>query len=152
MYSPTSRAIGTAQDRLLEKRFFQDCGLVEAAPFAPVESAGRPCARAEDGRHARHPGKLGAWVMTARGRRGSPMPHRPQPRAWESLGGVPCILEGFVRFDVPEVFKLIAALRGSDGRIVFYPLTENSTATASCAARSRPTRAGMAAARGGNLS
>jgi 5-(carboxyamino)imidazole ribonucleotide synthase len=42
--------------------------------------------------------------------------------AWESLGGVPCILEGFVRFDA-EV-SLIAA-RGRTGQIVFYPLTEN---------------------------
>ena len=32
---PNARAIGTAQDRLLEKHFFLDCGL-EVAPFAPV--------------------------------------------------------------------------------------------------------------------
>ena len=35
--SPNARAIGIAQDRLLEKQFFQECGL-EVAPFAPVSA------------------------------------------------------------------------------------------------------------------
>jgi len=34
---PNARAVGIAQDRLLEKRFFRECG-IEVAPFAPVDS------------------------------------------------------------------------------------------------------------------
>ncbi len=34
---PNARAVGIAQDRLLEKRFFHECG-IGTAPFAPVDS------------------------------------------------------------------------------------------------------------------
>ena len=34
---PNARAVGIAQDRLLEKRFFHECGM-GTAPFAPVDS------------------------------------------------------------------------------------------------------------------
>ena len=34
---PNARAVGIAQDRLMEKRFFAECG-IGTAPFAPVDS------------------------------------------------------------------------------------------------------------------
>ncbi len=51
---PNVRAITTGQDRLLEKRFFRECG-IEVAPFAPVESAQDLEARAGDGWRAVDP-------------------------------------------------------------------------------------------------
>jgi 5-(carboxyamino)imidazole ribonucleotide synthase len=50
-------------------------------------------------------------------RRGDDVTH-----AWEKLGGVPLILEGFVAFE-REVSQIAA--RGRDGATAFYPLVEN---------------------------
>src|SRR5207248_5187348 len=44
------------------------------------------------------------------------------PHAWEALGGVPLILEGFVEFE-REVSLL--AVRSRSGETAFYPLVEN---------------------------
>jgi 5-(carboxyamino)imidazole ribonucleotide synthase len=116
---PNAHAIGIAQDRLLEKRFFVDCGL-EVAPFAPVDSL-------DDLQSAIATLGLPAILKTRRmgyDGKGQFRLHSPdQPaEAWSALGGVPCILEGMVSFDA-EV-SLIAA-RNRQGEIVFYPLTEN---------------------------
>ena len=43
--------------------------------------------------------------------------------AWDTLGGVPLILEGFVRFE-REVS--IIAVRSRSGEMAFYPLSENT--------------------------
>ncbi len=116
---PNARAIGTAQDRLLEKHFFVDCGL-EVAPFAPVNDlvslhgaiheVGLPCILKT--RRLGYDGK-GQVRLT----------HANQAaEAWEAVRGVPCILEGMVDFET-EV-SLIAA-RNRSGQLAFYPLTEN---------------------------
>ncbi|HEX4154021.1 MAG TPA: 5-(carboxyamino)imidazole ribonucleotide synthase [Acidobacteriaceae bacterium] len=116
---PNAHAIGIAQDRLLEKRFFVECGL-EVAPFAPVDSL-------DDLERAIE--RIGAPAILKTRRMG--YDGKGQVRlqaatdaayAWSALGGVPCILEGVVPFEA-EV-SLIAA-RGRSGETVFYPLTEN---------------------------
>jgi 5-(carboxyamino)imidazole ribonucleotide synthase len=115
---PNARAIGIAQDRLLEKHFFVDCGL-EVAPFAPVNDlvslhaaireVGLPCILKT--RRLGYDGK-GQVRIT----------HADQAaEAWAQLNA-PCILEGLVAFDT-EV-SLIAA-RSRSGQLAFYPLTEN---------------------------
>ncbi len=117
--APNAHAIGIAQDRLLEKRFFEQCG-IGCAPFLPVDSA-------EDLQSAAKLLGLPAILKTRRMGYDGKGQIRLQsseglPTAFAELGGVPCILEGMVRFDA-EV-SLIAA-RGRAGEIVFYPLIEN---------------------------
>jgi 5-(carboxyamino)imidazole ribonucleotide synthase len=116
---PNARAVGIAQDRLLEKRFFQECGIGTAA-FAPVNSL-------EDLEQAIKAIGLPAILKTRRmgydGKGQVRLREREDAEAaWEEIGGVPCILEGMVNFEA-EV-SLIAA-RGRTGKIVFYPLIEN---------------------------
>jgi 5-(carboxyamino)imidazole ribonucleotide synthase len=116
---PNARVVGIAQDRLLEKRFFHECG-IGTAPFAPVDSL-------EDLMRAMEITGLPAILKTRRmGYDGKGQVRLRSPEdaagAWEEVGGVPCILEGMVNFLV-EV-SLIAA-RGRSGQVVFYPLIEN---------------------------
>jgi 5-(carboxyamino)imidazole ribonucleotide synthase len=116
---PNARAVGIAQDRLLEKRFFAECG-IGTAPFAPVDSL-------EDFKQAIGVTGLPAILKTRRmgyDGKGQVRLHNSEDAAaaWEEIGGVPCILEGMVNFEA-EV-SLIAA-RGRTGKIVFYPLIEN---------------------------
>jgi 5-(carboxyamino)imidazole ribonucleotide synthase len=116
---PNPRAVGIAQDRLLEKRFFVDCGL-EVAPFAAVNDLmqlheaireiGRPAILKT--RRMGYDGKGQVRLRSA----------DEAAAAWSTLHGVPCILEGMVSFDA-EV-SLIAA-RSRSGELAFYPLTEN---------------------------
>jgi 5-(carboxyamino)imidazole ribonucleotide synthase len=116
---PNARAVGIAQDRLLEKRFFQSCG-IGVAPFAPVDSL-------DDLRNALAELGLPAILKTRRMGYDGKGQARLQSAddiaaAWAEVGGVPCVLEGMVRFEAEA--SLIAA-RGREGEIVFYPLTEN---------------------------
>ncbi len=116
---PNARAIATAQDRLLEKHFFLDCGL-EVAPFAPVNDlVSLHAAIREIGlpailktRRLGYDGK-GQFRLTSADQ---------AAEAWAAVHEVPCILEGMVAFDT-EV-SLIAA-RNRVGELAFYPLTEN---------------------------
>jgi 5-(carboxyamino)imidazole ribonucleotide synthase len=117
---PNANAVGIAQERLLEKRFFQQCG-IGVAPFEPVDSlADLERAIAATG--------LPAILKTRRmGYDGKGQARLFQPEdaatAWREVGGSPCILEGMVPFDA-EV-SLIAA-RNRTSEIVFYPLVENT--------------------------
>ena len=116
---PDARAVGIAQDRLIEKRFFAECG-IGTAPFAPVDSL-------EMLDEAMEITGLPAILKTRRmGYDGKGqvrlMAREEAASAWEEIGGVACILEGMVAFDA-EV-SLIAA-RSRLGEIVFYPLIEN---------------------------
>ncbi len=117
--APNARAIGIAQDRLMEKHFLQDCG-IEVAPFAPVS-------RPEDFASALQDTALPAILKTRRmgyDGKGQVRLSRASdlPLGWEEVGEVPCIVEGMLHFNT-EV-SLIAA-RGHSGEIVFYPLVEN---------------------------
>jgi 5-(carboxyamino)imidazole ribonucleotide synthase len=116
---PNARAIGIAQDRLLEKRYFNDCG-IQTAPFAPVDSL-------EDLQTAIAQLGLPAILKTRRmGYDGKGQARLTDPSqaaaAWVEVAEAPCILEGFVPFT--REISLIAA-RNASGDIVFYPLTEN---------------------------
>jgi 5-(carboxyamino)imidazole ribonucleotide synthase len=119
MLYPNARAVGIAQDRLMEKRFFNDCG-IGTAPYAAVDSL-NDLERAIDAiglpailkkRRMGYDGKGQVRLRTADEAAG----------AWEEVGEVPCILEGMVKFGA-EV-SLIAA-RSRTGDIVFYPLIQN---------------------------
>jgi 5-(carboxyamino)imidazole ribonucleotide synthase len=116
---PNARAVGIAQDRLMEKRFFAECG-IGTAPFAPVDSL-------EALQSAMELTGLPAILKTRRMGYDGKGQVRLRARddaaaAWEEIGGVACILEGMVTFEA-EV-SLIAA-RGREGEIVFYPLIRN---------------------------
>lgn len=116
---PNERAVGIAQERLLEKTFFHDCG-IGTAPFAAVDSF-------EDLERAIEAIGLPAILKTRRmGYDGKGQVRIYQREdaasAWAEIGGMPCILEGMVGFEA-EV-SLIAA-RNRSGEIVFYPLIQN---------------------------
>ena len=116
---PNADAVAIAQDRLLEKRFFQQCG-IGVAPYAPVDSLGDlEAAMAATGlpailktRRMGYDGKGQARILRS----------EDAATAWTEVGGVSCILEGMVRFDA-EV-SLLAA-RSRSGEIVFYSLIQN---------------------------
>ncbi|HET7675579.1 MAG TPA: 5-(carboxyamino)imidazole ribonucleotide synthase [Gammaproteobacteria bacterium] len=116
---PGLNALATAQDRLLEKRLFQAQGLATPA-FAAVDSLeGLRTAVAEIG--------LPAVLKTRRlgyDGKGQHVLHEPADVeiAWQRLGGVPLILEGFVAFE-REVS--IIGVRGLNGECRFYPLAHN---------------------------
>jgi len=120
---PNARAVGVAQDRLVEKRFFESCGIA-VAPFAPVNSL-------EDLQRAIEVIGLPAILKTRRlgyDGKGQARIYKPEDAitAWEHVGGVPsgvpCILEKMLEFDT-EVSMI--ATRGLKGETVFYPLIEN---------------------------
>ncbi len=116
---PNAHAVAIAQDRLLEKRFFHECG-IGTAPFAAVDSL-------EDLKEAL--GVMGSPAILKTRRMGYDGKGQVRLRsledaadAWVEVGGVPCILEGMVDF---EAEVSLIAVRGQDGKIVFYPLIEN---------------------------
>jgi 5-(carboxyamino)imidazole ribonucleotide synthase len=116
---PPPAALEASQDRLSEKSLFRRLG-VPTAPFAAVAGAadldraaadfGYPCIL-----KTRRFGYDGKGQSLIRG----PDDHGP---ALATLGGVPLILEGFVRFD-RELSSL--ATRDRNGVMAFYPLVEN---------------------------
>jgi 5-(carboxyamino)imidazole ribonucleotide synthase len=116
---PNANAVGIAQDRLLEKRFFEECG-IGVAPFAPVDSlSGLEQALDIIGL----PAILKTRRMGYDGKGQTRIHAREEAAAaWAEIGEVPCILEGMVRFEA-EV-SLLAA-RNAAGNIVFYPLVRN---------------------------
>jgi 5-(carboxyamino)imidazole ribonucleotide synthase len=117
---PPPRALEVSQERLAEKRFFESLG-IPTPPFASVESEA-------DFRAAVKEVGLPAVVKTRRfgyDGKGQAVIRTPgeADAAWQRLGGRPLILEGFVQFD--RELSILAA-RGRDGRIVTYPLVENT--------------------------
>lgn len=116
---PNARAIAIAQDRLLEKQFFQACG-IGTAPFAPVDSL-------EELERAMVTTGLPAILKTRRmGYDGKGQVRlrniADAQSAWSEVGGVPCILEGMVDF---EAEVSLIAVRARSGQLVFYPLVQN---------------------------
>lgn len=116
---PPAGALAAAQDRVTEKTLFWELG-IPTPPFATVDSwaelAGA-VARVElpavlKTRRLGYDGK-GQRVLSTSDDLGP---------AWQALGGVPLILEGFVPFE-REVSVLAA--RSSVGETAFYPLVEN---------------------------
>jgi len=116
---PNAKAVGIAQDRLVEKTFLQTCGIA-VAPFAAVNSADDLAAAiAKTGL----PGILKTRRMGYDGK-GQARIYNPEDTvtAWEIVGEVPSILEGMVEFD--REVSLLAA-RDAAGKIVYWPLIEN---------------------------
>ncbi len=116
---PPANALAVAQDRLLEKNFFRELG-IGTAPYRAIDSlADLEQAMPEIG----YPAILKSRRMGYDGK-GQALLHSAQDlaAAWESVAGVPCIVEGFVGFS--REVSMIAA-RSPSGHIVFYPLSEN---------------------------
>ncbi len=116
---PGVRALATAQDRLVEKDFANHIGAA-TAPYAAVASLDDlQTAMVEIGPRA---------VLKSRrlgyDGKGQVMldPATDLEQAWQTLGGVPSILEGFIAFDF-EVSVITA--RGLDGAIAAYPPIAN---------------------------
>jgi 5-(carboxyamino)imidazole ribonucleotide synthase len=116
---PAPAALDMAQDRLAEKEGFRSLG-IGTAPFVPVSSL-------EDLRKAADELGFPSVLKTRRlgydgkGQAVLRSPADLEP-AWERIGGVPLILEGFVAFD--RELSIIGA-RGLDGSIEDYPLVQN---------------------------
>lgn len=116
---PGASALAVAQDRAAEKSFLNEAG-IETAPWARVETAADLApALARLGRPA--------VLKTARlgyDGKGQAMigPETAIDGLFERLGGVPCVLEGFVDFE-REVSVLAA--RGLDGSVACYEPVEN---------------------------
>ena len=116
---PPIAALEVSQDRLAEKTLFRQLD-IPPAPFAPVETL-------DDLRHAVTRLGLPAVLKTRRlgyDGKGQFLLHTPDDvmPAWQALGGVPLVLEGFVRFD-RELSQI--AVRSRVGEVRFYPLVEN---------------------------
>ena len=117
---PSPAALEVSQDRLDEKQMLQSLGIA-TAPFRAVDDrAALDLAVADLG--------LPAVLKTRRGGydgKGQALLRSPADvdTAWNSLGGVPLILEGFVAF---RRELSIIAVRGRDGAIACWPVVENS--------------------------
>ncbi|MFZ5892161.1 MAG: 5-(carboxyamino)imidazole ribonucleotide synthase [Myxococcota bacterium] len=116
---PPPGALATAQDRLDEKQCFRALG-VPTAPFVAVNG------QADLERAVNELG-LPAILKTRRfGYDGKGQYVLRQTSdiaaAWQALGSVPLLLEGFVRF---ERELSLLGVRGRSGEIRFYPLVEN---------------------------
>ncbi len=117
---PSPENIRIAQDRWLEKTFFESLN-IPCVKYLPIDSletleagilkTGLPAVLKT--RRFGYDGK-GQSILR------SPSDAKA---AWESIGKVPAILEAFIDFDC-EV-SLIAA-RNPDGQMIFYPLIKNT--------------------------
>ena len=116
---PPANALAVAQDRLLEKTFFNDLGIGTAA-FAQIDSlADLEFAMLQMG----YPAILKSRRMGYDGK-GQIVIKTPNQLAdaFAAMQGAPAIIEAFVPFR--REVSIIAARRPS-GQIAFYPLSEN---------------------------
>lgn len=126
--APGGKALGIAQDRLIEKQFINSIG-ARTAPFFPVDdlssleeglkSVGRPAILKT--RRLGYDGK----GQTSIGAAGSDLAltwDAANKKAWEEIGARPSILEGFIDFTME--ISVIGA-RGRDGTIRCYDAPRN---------------------------
>jgi 5-(carboxyamino)imidazole ribonucleotide synthase len=116
---PPPEALEAAQDRLTEKRFFERLG-IPTPTFVAIDTW-------DDLKAALNDMGLPAVLKTRRfgyDGKGQAVIRKTEDvtAAWQSLGGVPLILESFVAFD-REVSVL--AVRSRAGETAFYPIVEN---------------------------
>ena len=116
---PGPEVLAICQDRLAEKAFCRRLGLA-TAPYAPVrDEAGLAAAVAEIG--------VPAVLKAARegyDGKGQAMITSPGEavQAWQAIGAVPAVLEGFV--DLAMELSVIVA-RAPGGAMICYPAVEN---------------------------
>jgi 5-(carboxyamino)imidazole ribonucleotide synthase len=116
---PPPAALEKAQDRLAEKEFFRALD-IPTPPFAGVETRAdleRAVARVGfpavlKTRRLGYDGK-GQQILSS---------SRDLAPAWKAMAGLPCIVEGFVRFSRE---LSILAVRGRDAETRFWPVVEN---------------------------
>lgn len=116
---PNPAALATAQDRLVEKSLFQDIGL-DTPAFSAVDSKDDLASAVErislpavlKTRRLGYDGK-GQFVLRTMA---------DIDLAWQSIGGVPLILEAFIPFEF-EVSVIV--VRSRTGEFRHYPLTRN---------------------------
>lgn len=117
--APSDKALATARDRLNEKSLFRELE-IPTVPFATVDSLNDLQQAVSDfglpailkTRTLGYDGK-GQALLRSEG---------DVKAAWDSMGNVPLILEGFANFH--REVSIITA-RGKGGEFRFYPLSEN---------------------------
>ena len=116
--APAAAAVAIAQDRAQEKAHFDRCG-VPCAPYAVIDSAAQLAAVPLD----LLPGILKTARMGYDGK-GQVRIATPQAlqEAWQSLGGVACVLEKMLPL-ASECSVIVA--RGHDGAMVNFPVQHN---------------------------
>ena len=119
---PAPHAVAITQDRRREKQLCADIGIA-TAPWVSIESAA-------DVSRVRRDGLAGSAFILKTARLGYDGKGQVRlasldelPIAWQSLGDVPCVLEGVVPLDM-EVSAVLA--RGADGAVATYALTRNT--------------------------
>ena len=117
---PPPRALEVSQDRLVEKRFIRDCGIL-TADFAAVDSQ-TDLESALDRFGGVGVLKTRRLGYDGKGQRLFRSPAEVRDGAFEALGGVPLILESLVPFE--REISIIAA-RDRDGTIACYDPAEN---------------------------
>lgn len=116
---PNRRALGTSQDRLVEKNFLQDNGLT-VAPFADItDAASLEAAIAAIGTPAILKTRRFGYDGKGQSRLKSP---EDAATALADMAGAPSVLEGFVDFSIE--ISIIAA-RNPQGEIACYDPGQN---------------------------
>ncbi len=116
---PGAPALATAQDRGAEKALFNRLGIAipETIEVSTPNDVALALARVG------YPAVLKTRRLGYDGKGQQVIRHPDQAGpAWEALGGVPAVVEAFVRFDRE---LSIIAVRGREGATRFYPLVEN---------------------------
>lgn len=117
---PSPKALAVAQDRLVEKDFFNSIGIATPAYAAVNNFTDLQTVMADIG----YPAVLKSRTQGYDGKGQSILKSADDlSPAWELLAGVPAIVEAFVPY-TREV-SVIAA-RNTTGQIVYYPLSENT--------------------------
>lgn len=117
--APSPRSLEVGQDRLLEKRLFEQLGFA-VAPYRPVGSL--------DELEVAFSSIAGPAILKTRrlGYDGKGQVRISSDReladAWSAVGGVPCVLEAMIDFE-HEISAIV--VRGRDGDLVSYPPAVN---------------------------
>ena len=116
---PPPHALAAARDRFLEKTLFNQLE-IETAPFADVQDLDSLRAAVEQ---VGLPAVLKTRTLGYDGKGQAVIRKEAElEKAWESIGAVPAILEGFVEFE-REVS--LVSVRSREGEVAFYPLARN---------------------------
>ncbi|MGH9396364.1 MAG: 5-(carboxyamino)imidazole ribonucleotide synthase [Terriglobia bacterium] len=118
-FFPPPRALEIAQDRYIQKQFFQRLGIPTPAFRAVSAREELDLAAGEIGLPALL--KTRRWGYDGKGQRVL-REASDLDAAWQGMGAVPLIIESYVSFE--REVSLIA-VRGANQETAFYPITEN---------------------------